>query len=136
MKKFGTSCFGIGRLLGIAALLLLTPLTASATGSNANSPMLAASSHSVLGKHQADVSADTIVHHTTPADEPRHCHLTSPQAQEVGPAQATVNDNPPPLSLNDDVTPFGNTRGQSTTVWSGISIQATPRFILFGNFRS
>jgi len=101
MEKFGALYFAIGRLLGIAALLLLVPLTASATGANPDSPVLAASSHGVLGKHQADadVTADTIEHHTAPADEPLHCHLKSPQAQDVGPAQAAVNDSPPPIGV-------------------------------------
>ena len=137
MEKFGTLCFGIGRLLGLAALLLLTPLTASATGAYPHSPALTAPSHSgILGKSQANAFAAATEHHNAPADEPLHCHLKSSPVQAIGPAQATVSDNPLLFTLVNVLTFAGNVKDRSLATGLLIPARAPPRFILFGNFRS
>ena len=137
MEKFGTLYFGIGRLLGLAAVLLLTPLAAWATGAYPHSPALSAPlNERVLGKNQVDVAEAAIEHHNAPADAPLHCHLISTHAHQIGPAQATVSDSPLSFTPDNVFTLAGEVKDRSLATGLLIPARAPPRFILFGNFRS
>ena len=122
------------RLLAIAVMLLLIPLSALAAGTG--SPAHAASSPGLLGDHHASILPDTIEAHGIPADEPLHCHLRNPHPQESGPAQAAVENDSLQHASHYLSAPLGETKMHMLITWARVPIPGLSRFILFGNFRS
>ncbi len=134
MENPGTACFGIARSVAIAAVLLFTPITASASGADTHT--LPPANHAVRGDHRVNVLADTLEQHDSPADQPLHCHLKSLHQQAIGQVPATVDSDLPLLMLQEISAPALVTEMHLPAVWAHIPILAPPRFILFGNFRS
>ena len=122
------------RLLAIAVMLLLIPLSALAAGTG--SPAHAASSHGVLGDHHASILPDTTEVHGAPAEEPLHCHLRTAHPQECGLAVAMTKDDLPTDALHDISVFALETKVHMPIVWARVPIPERSRFILFGNFRS
>lgn len=132
MGKSVITSFGI--VLAVAVVLLFAPLTASATGSVTN--MLAPAEHGVSSDHRVTVRADTLGQHDSPADQPLHCHLKSPQPQEAGPNLSIVNGDLPQLTSDYISATAPNYETPSFVARTSIPVPARHRFILFGNFRS
>jgi len=129
VSKVSLNGSGIARLAAILAVLLLAPLTASATVAGVHTPVN--SEHAATGVYHAENVVDA-----TPAETPRHCHLKSAQPQASGWSQVPVgSDQPlPALSL---WSPSARETGLHLPVVSARALAVTPsRFILFGNFRS
>lgn len=132
MRKSGTACFDIA--LAVAAMLLFTPFTVSASNAVSHTPTSA--KHGVDSDHHVTVLANTLGQHDSPADQPLHCHLKSPHPQETGPNLSVVDGDLPQLTSDSIFATAQNSETPSLVARAGIPAPIPPRFILFGNFRS
>jgi hypothetical protein len=133
MSKVRRTGSSIARLVAIVAVLLLTPLTVSAAN-----PAHAwdHSVHGTVGDYRAGLVSGTVEHHGSPAEVPLHCHLMSHPAQASGLIPKPVESDPPLLALNPVSAPAREADTRLPVVSTQAPIAASPRFILFGNFRS
>lgn len=136
MGKTDTGRFSITRLLAIAVMLLLIPLSALAAGTD--SPVHAAPSHGVSGDHHAGISPDSTVEvdRDAPSEGPLHCHLRTLHPPESGLAQTAVEGDLPLHGSHYVSAPSREMEILLPAIAARIPIPASPRFILFGNFRS
>ena len=134
MKRIETRGIGIARLIAITVLLLLAPFSASAVSSISSES--ASSSYGGWAAHHVNIAPDTLEHHSSSAEEPLHCHMRSPNQQEIGPAQAAIKDDLPVPALHEIFAPARDAGTQLPAILARIPIPAPPRFTLFGNFRS
>ncbi len=129
MSKLSLNGSSIARLAAILAVLLLAPLTASATVAGVHTPVH--SEHAATGVYHAENVVDA-----TPVETPPHCHLKSAQPQASAWNQAPVgSDQPlPALSLRSASTRETGLQIPAVSAWAPAVTRS--RFILFGNFRS
>ncbi|MBY0271189.1 MAG: hypothetical protein K2X06_15065 [Burkholderiales bacterium] len=134
VSNFSLNGSSIARSVAIVAVLLLAPLTVSATGVAAHTPVR--SEHVATADHHTDHVAEAVQRHDTPANLPQHCHLKSAQPQASGWSQTPVGND---LPLPAPGLKYAHARD------TGMRLPAAPdptspvtlsRFILFGNFRS
>lgn len=130
MKAWSTDFLGIARSIALAVVLLCVPFAAAA-GSNGHD----APEYRDTGIRGAqNVLPCTMAGYETPA-LPLHCHLTSPQPQEIAPARtdADIGLAPFPDRIRDSMPEAGT---QPVAGRAHVPIPVPSRFILFGNFRS
>lgn len=133
MSSFSYQGAGMVRLIVVLTILLFAPLTASATSSPDHSE------HAELGGpkgHCAGQCLDNLNHPSHPVEAPLHCHLKSPHPQQGGMSPTPVEGDSPLLTFRGT---FVSTMGTATTL-QAVLLHAydsgSPRYILFGNFRS
>jgi hypothetical protein len=134
MNKVGITGSSIARWVAILAVLLLAPLTVSAANFAAHA--WDHSVHGTAGDYRASLASGTAEHPGSPAEAPLHCHLMSHPAQASGLIPKPVESNPPLLALNPVSAPAREADTRLPVVPTQPPIAASPRFILFGNFRS
>ena len=128
-----TGIAGVVRLAAVVAILLLAPFSsAMANGSSAHND----SHQSLAGAGYAAVSQDWLDSGAPLEPQPLHCHLRTLGAQETGPAQSSPENNPPSLITHLIPVPKPEADLHMPAVLAGMPGHASPRFILFGNFRS
>lgn len=125
---------GIARLIAMAFIMLLAPLTVSAAGSHAYA--LFDSENGVVDTRHADAVLDTAERLGSPVEAPLHCHLKSSHAQASGLAKTSVEVDLPSLALIVASAHARKTEMRSPAILTCAPIAGPPRFILFGNFRS
>lgn len=133
MSKVDMGRFGIARWVAISIVMLLAPLTASATGADTHLPVHAG--HEAAGS-QVDIRPDLVERPGPPLEAPLHCHLRTVHPQAGGLHQSQVEVDQTPLVLR--VVPVLSWEmavhaPALSVIGPGVG---PPRFILLGNFRS
>lgn len=134
MGNFSINGSSIARLVAILVVLLLAPLTASATDTSAH--ISVQSEHVATGDYHADNALGAVQHHDAPAETPLHCHLKSAQPQASGWTQVPVGSDLSLPALRLKCASALETRGHLPAVSARAPVVNLSRFILFGNFRS
>lgn len=134
MYNFSINGSSMARLVAILVVLLLAPLTASATDNSAHTPVQ--SEHVATGDYHADNVLGEVQRLDTPAETPLHCHLKSAQPQASGWSQVPVGSDLSLPTLSLKFASARETRGHLRAVSARASVVTLSRFILFGNFRS
>ncbi len=134
MIRIGAGFLGIARLVAIAAILMLAPYSAAMAGTSSH--ITGASPTGIVGLDHTAVSPDNLGNDGSPENQPVHCHLRSPDAQEVGPTQTSLTDDLP-LQVPHRISALPRkTDTDMPAALARVPIHAPPSFILFGNFRS
>lgn len=133
MSKIDTGRFGIARWVAILMVMLLAPLTASATGANTHLPVHGG--HEAAGS-QVDIRPDLLERPVSPQEAPLHCHLRTvhPQAGGLHQSQLEVDQTPLVLRVMPVLCREMAVHAPALSVIGPGG--GPPRFILFGNFRS
>lgn len=134
MGNFSINGSSIARLVAILVVLLLAPLTASATDTSAH--ISVQSEHVATGDYHAENALGAVQHHDAPAETPLHCHLKSAQPQASGWTQVPVGSDLSLPALRLKSASALETRERLSAVSARVPVVTLSRFILLGNFRS